>query len=345
MTNRHSNSGMTATVFGGYGATGRYIVNELGACGTRVYIPFRGCEHEVRHLKPMFDLGQLGLMPYSPRDESSIVQSLHNSDVVINMIGKHYETKHIVPTRRADGRLCRVNYDFEEVHVDIPRRIARLAKKNGVKSFIHISALSADLESSSKWCQTKAKGELAVREEFPEAVIVKVATMFGAEDRFLNWIAETADRLPFMPILNDGRTLIQPVHSVDVAKALMTIVRKADTFAGKTFQLVGPHEYSYKEVYEFVTDITTKKKPMINIPTAVAAGIGKFSQELINPVWTEDFAAQLCEDILPQDDMGYLGFEELDIEPSSMDKIAFDYLHRFRPGGHFATVEGYTARG
>ena len=28
--NRHANSGMTATVFGAYGASGRYIVNELG---------------------------------------------------------------------------------------------------------------------------------------------------------------------------------------------------------------------------------------------------------------------------------------------------------------------------
>ena len=28
--NRHANSGMTATVFGAYGSTGRYIVNELG---------------------------------------------------------------------------------------------------------------------------------------------------------------------------------------------------------------------------------------------------------------------------------------------------------------------------
>lgn len=339
--NRHSNSGITATVFGAYGSSGRYIVNELGACGTRVYVPFRGCELEVRHLKPMFDLGQLGLMPYSPRDEASIVASLENSDVVINMIGKHYETKHIVPTRRADGRLCRINYDFEETHVEIPRKIARLAKKNGVKTFIHLSALSADLESSSRWCQSKARGEIAVREEFPEAIIVKAATVFGPEDRFLNWIAETADRLPFMPILNDGKTLVQPVHSVDIAKALMQLVLLSEKFKGKTFQLVGPAEYSYKEVFEFVTDITTKKKPMINIPTEVASFIGKFSQELINPVWTEDFAAQLCEDVLPQEGMGYLGFEELKIDPTSMDKVAFDYLHRYRPGGHFANVQGY----
>jgi hypothetical protein len=30
------------------------------ACiGARVYAPFRGCEMEVRHLKPAFDLGQV----------------------------------------------------------------------------------------------------------------------------------------------------------------------------------------------------------------------------------------------------------------------------------------------
>lgn len=109
-------------------------------------------------------------MQFSPRDEDSIRESLKHSDIVVNLIGKHYETKHAVPTRRADGSLSRVNFSFEEVHADIPRRIARIAKEAGVKSFVHMSALSADLESLSKWSQTKAMGEIAVREEFPDAV-------------------------------------------------------------------------------------------------------------------------------------------------------------------------------
>ena len=126
---------------GAYGFLGRYFVHELGSCGTRTYVPFRGCEMEVRHLKPSFDLGQvthiyihthtntyivhtyishllhiqLGLLPFSPRDEKSIVASLKHSDIVVNFIGKHYETKHAVPTRRSNGKLSRVNYDFEEV--------------------------------------------------------------------------------------------------------------------------------------------------------------------------------------------------------------------------------------
>lgn len=95
---------------------------------------------------------------------------MKNSDVVINLIGKHYETKHLVPTRRANGKLSRVNYDFEEVHVTIPRTIARIAKEAGVQAFIHVSALSADVNSQAEWSRSKARGELAVRDVFPESV-------------------------------------------------------------------------------------------------------------------------------------------------------------------------------
>ena len=47
--------------------------------------------------------------------------------------------------------------------------------------------------------------------------------MFGAEDRFLNWIAEGSCRMPFFPLINDGNALVQPIYSGDVGKALMSI--------------------------------------------------------------------------------------------------------------------------
>jgi NADH dehydrogenase (ubiquinone) 1 alpha subcomplex subunit 9 len=109
-------------------------------------------------------------MPFSPRDHQSIVDSVKNSDIVINMIGKYYETKHIVPTRRADGSISRINYSYEDVNVIIPQTIAKIAKENGVKAFIHMSALAASPDSASVWSQTKARGEAVVQKEFPGAV-------------------------------------------------------------------------------------------------------------------------------------------------------------------------------
>lgn len=56
---RSSFSGVVATVFGATGFLGRYIVNRLGRMGSQVIVPFRGDEHDHRHLRPMGDLGQV----------------------------------------------------------------------------------------------------------------------------------------------------------------------------------------------------------------------------------------------------------------------------------------------
>ena len=144
---------------------------------------------ETRLLKPMFDLGQLGLMPFSPRNRESIYEAVKKSDIVINLIGKHYETKHFVKTRKADGSINRINYNFDEVHNAIPSLIAEVSKEAGVKRFIHVSALSANINSASDFNSSKARGEISVREKFPEAIIVRPANIFGEEDKFLQWIA------------------------------------------------------------------------------------------------------------------------------------------------------------
>ena len=62
---------------------------------------------------------------------------------------------------------------------------------------------------------------------------------------------------------------------------------------GKTFQLVGPAEYSYKEVAEFVGDVTTLHKNLIGVPAPVARAAGMFIEQLIAPVLTADMVSEL----------------------------------------------------
>jgi NADH dehydrogenase (ubiquinone) 1 alpha subcomplex subunit 9 len=56
---RSSFSGVVATVFGATGFYGRYIVNRLGRTGSQIVAPYRGDEHDYRHLRLMGDLGQV----------------------------------------------------------------------------------------------------------------------------------------------------------------------------------------------------------------------------------------------------------------------------------------------
>ncbi|OBS64296.1 hypothetical protein A6R68_07167 [Neotoma lepida] len=173
---RSSVSGVVATVFGATGFLGRYVVNHLGRMGSQVIIPYRCDIYDTMHLRPMGDLGQIIFLEWDPRDKDSIRRAVQHSNVVINLVGRDWETR---------------NFDFEDVFVKIPQAIAQVSKEAGVERLIHVSHLNASMKSSSRYLRSKAVGEKEVRSAFPEATIIRPSDIFGREDRFLNHFANT----------------------------------------------------------------------------------------------------------------------------------------------------------
>lgn len=75
------------------------------------------------------------------------------------------------------------------MHVAGAKSIAHIAQESGVSKFIHVSHLNASLDSPAQFYRSKAEGEIAVKEAFLDATIVRPAAMFGYEDRLLNNMA------------------------------------------------------------------------------------------------------------------------------------------------------------
>lgn len=149
---RSSFNGVVATVFGCTGFLGRYVCNRLGKIGTQLILPYRGDNYDPMRLKVVGDLGQVFFHPYHLNDEESIRKVVKYSNVVINLVGRDWETR---------------NFKFNDVLVDGARRLARIAKESGVERFIHVSALNASenperviLKDGSKFLKCKALGEL-----------------------------------------------------------------------------------------------------------------------------------------------------------------------------------------
>uniref|UniRef100_A0A3B3QRY4 NADH dehydrogenase [ubiquinone] 1 alpha subcomplex subunit 9, mitochondrial n=1 Tax=Paramormyrops kingsleyae TaxID=1676925 RepID=A0A3B3QRY4_9TELE len=221
---RSSVSGVAATVFGATGFLGRYVVNRLGRIGSQIVIPHRCDQYDIMYLRPMADLGQIIFMEWDARDKESIRRALAHSNVVINLVGREWETR---------------NYRFEDVNVTVPQQIAKAAREAGIAKLIHVSHLNADIRSPSKNLRTKAVGESAVRDEFPDAIIMKPSEMFGREDRFFNHFANMRWFGKAVPLIALGKkTVKQPVHVVDVAKAIVSAVKDPDS-NGRTYALVG----------------------------------------------------------------------------------------------------------
>jgi len=98
--------------------------------------------------------------------------------------------------------------------VDIPRTVAELCKEMQVDNLIHVSSAAAKEDSKSEWARTKWQGEQAVKEVYPWATIIRPTQLFGHEDKLLNWFANAAVRLPFIPLIDGGQALSQPVSTV-----------------------------------------------------------------------------------------------------------------------------------
>ncbi|XP_058840078.1 NADH dehydrogenase [ubiquinone] 1 alpha subcomplex subunit 9, mitochondrial-like [Topomyia yanbarensis] len=241
---RSSFNGIVATVFGSTGFLGRYVCNKLGKIGSQVIIPYRGDHYDALRLKLVGDLGQVLFHPYHLCDEESIYKAVKYSNVVINLVGRDWETK---------------NFTFQDVHVDGARRIARIAKQAGVEKFIHLSSMNATAspapilkKDGSKFLKSKYYGELAVREEFPEAIIFRPSDIYGQEDRFLRYYSHIWRRqFRAMPLWYKGeRTIKQPVFCSDVAQGIINAIKDPDT-QGKTYQAVGPRRYKLSDLVDW----------------------------------------------------------------------------------------------
>lgn len=104
---------------------------------------------------------------------------------------------------------------------------------------------------------------------------------------------------------------------------------------------MGPAQYTQRELAEFVADVTLLDPVLFNVPVSAARVAGSVANQLMSPVLSPDMVEQMLTDVVVKDDPHLLGFEELGLTTTSVDKVAFDYLARFRRGGHFRLVQGY----
>lgn len=211
---------------------GRYVCNKLGKIGTQMILPYRADHYDAIRLKVTGDLGQVLFQFYHLEDEEAIRKAVRHSNVVINLVGRDWETN---------------NFNFTDVHVNGARRIAKVCREMGVERLIHVSSLNASpnpepliLKEGSKFLKSKYYGELAVREEFPEATIFRPSDIYGQEDRFLRYYAHVWRRqLRGMPLWHKGeKTIKQPVFCSDLAQGIVNAAKDPDS-AGKVYQAIG----------------------------------------------------------------------------------------------------------
>lgn len=311
----------TVTVFGGSGFLGRYVVGALAKEGWTIKVAVR-FPSRARFLQPLGGVGQITPVHCNLRNREQIEAVIAGSQAVVNLVGLLSEFG---------------AQSFQAVQFEGAKALAEAAAKAGVSQFVQLSAIGADAQSASRYAQTKAAAEQAVLAAMPQAVILRPSVVFGPEDDFFNRFAVMARLAPALPLIGGGATKFQPVYVGDVALAVSAAL-KTSKAAGQTYELGGPKVYSFKEVLEYILEVTQRKRFLLPLPFGLAKAMGSIAKFLPNAPITDDQVILLQKDNVVSPKAKTLA--DLGVTATALELIVPQYLQRYRPGGRFSEQLG-----
>jgi NADH dehydrogenase len=314
------------TVFGGSGFLGRHVVRALAQRQYRVRVAVRRPEL-CGHLRPMGKVGQIHAVQANLRHPQSVAAAVRDSDAVINLVGILFE--------RGAQR-------FDAVQTEGAEAVAQAAQREGAR-MVHVSAIGADAQSSSRYGRSKAEGEKRVLSAAPAATIFRPSILFGPEDDFFNRFAALARMAPALPLPGGGQVRYQPVFAGDVGEAIAKAV-DGDTRPAATYELGGPQVRTFKELMQFVLDTIRRRRLLVPAPFAAMKLQAAVLQFLPKPPLTPDQVEMIkCDSVVSAEaQRDGRTLEGLGMVPESIDAIVPSYLWRFRRTGQFDSHTGET---
>ena len=309
-----------ATILGGGGFIGRYLVRNLTKKNYRCIIPTRNA-FQKGYLKTQAPPGAIEFIDWKLNDFSKLEEAISNSDIVINLIGILFENR---------------KQKFSKIHAGIPDAISKLCSESGVKKFIHLSAIGANENSKSEYQKSKFQGEINAFKNFKNTVVIRPSVVCGAEDNFTNLFSNLSF-LPVIPIVGINYKF-QPILVNDVADAIMKVIEKKNN-EGKIYEIGGPKIISFGDMVKSIMKTINKKRLVIKMPMTMA----KVQSSILSllpfpPVLTKD----QCEILSEADNIvsnNYLSLEDLNINPLNVEEAMKKWLWRFRDGGEFSKVQ------
>ena len=308
-----------ATILGGGGFIGRYLVRNLTKKNFRCIVPTRN-PFAKGYLKTQAPPGAIEIIDFNSKNFNEIKNAINNSDVVINLTGILYETR---------------KQKFNTIHEDLPETIANLCAQSDVKKFVHVSAIGASKESKSKYQQSKFLGEEKSLNSFKNTIVIRPSVVCGSEDNFTNLFAKLSFS-PIIPVVNMNYKF-QPIFVNDVARAILKAIEIKNN-EGKIYEIGGEKIMSFGDIVKLILKIIGKKRLVVEMPMTLAKVQSTLLGLLpIPPILTRDQCLILSE----KDNVvsgNHLTLQDLNIKPTDVESEMEKWLWRYRSGGEFAKV-------
>lgn len=206
-------------------------------------------------------------------DESSLKYCMRGIDTVIHLAGVRMESG---------------SASFEGVFYLGTRHVIDVAKAAGVKQFILFSAYGARPKAPSKYHHAKWLAEEYLRYSGLKYVIFRPTVIYGPHDHFVTRWIRKLKALPIIPVLGNGKNLLQPIGVEDVVRCVLKAMEDP-TKSQSVYELAGPDRLTFEEIIHLIGGLMGRRPRLFHWPLALVRAFVRFTELVIpRPPFTQD---------------------------------------------------------
>jgi NADH dehydrogenase len=209
---------------------------------------------------------------------------------------------------------------FHKAHDGLVEGVIASCRAAGVGRLVYVSALNAG-KGKSHYLASKGKAEENIRAAADIAgTILQPSVIFGEGDSFFNRFAALLSAFPVMPLAcPDAR--LQPVWVGDVAATVVAVLADESTW-GETLPLVGPREYSLRELVEYTAATIGRNCRIIGLTDTMSRLQGRLMDFVPGKPFSSDNYLSLQTDNTSREN----SLPRFGIKPRSIESVVPGYL-------------------
>ena len=165
---------------------------------------------------------------------------------------------------------------FERIHFEGTKSVVDAAVRNGVRRYVHMSALGVRPDAVSAYHRTKYAAEQYVRDSGLDWTIIRPSLIHGPGGEFMqmeaNWARGKAPPFLFMPYFGRGALgrggagKLQPVYVKDVARAFVQAIESPKTI-GEIYPMGGLDQLTWPQLHRISAQaIIGRKRAVLAMP-------------------------------------------------------------------------------
>jgi uncharacterized protein YbjT (DUF2867 family) len=199
--------------------------------------------------------------------ETSDTSMLDNSGLNIEKVHGDINDKEFI--RKAVNGVDNIMHIYNIHHSPM---IVEVAIENNVKRaiLVHTTGIYSNFKYASQGYKDVEKkiSELTSKSKCTTKVTILRPTMIYGDlcDSNMSKFIKMIDKYRIMPVINGGRSLIQPVNARDLGKAFYTVLTSPEKTAGKAYDLSGEKPLQIIEVFRLISDNLNKKTIFVSVP-------------------------------------------------------------------------------